>query len=291
MADFQCPKCGALNDKYAVECTNCGIRFALIDTELCEDRNFYFYGEYDDYLEDLEKKGYDDSSRKMENLENKVAFLIIIIPVVAGLLISHKVFVFSWTYAVIVGLLMVGIFILLEVLDRRVVKPPEKIFEASALNFCFNCRYRSIGGQEFCPLCLENFKGVNKLIMLPHVDLVFKDETLRVYSKKSGGSMHSHDVWGTAQTGFFTEYDRDKIYDHSFYTKKSLFSKKETFHFSFRYDYPVLEYYWDYLTLNRRTIPKGLWDPTKNHEVQREIWDFQISEKAMYEIQDYLVSL
>jgi hypothetical protein len=73
--NFNCPRCGTENSEVTLECSNCGLKFANMDYDRSEVKKFYFYNEKA-YQKDLEKMGYDISSRKI----NKNYFIILLLP-------------------------------------------------------------------------------------------------------------------------------------------------------------------------------------------------------------------
>lgn len=282
-ADFNCPNCEALNDINSVECPECGMIFADINLEIYESEHFYYDGEDEDYIADLADMGYDDSSRTIRTIQYRIPILIIIVIVV---LFALKILDFSLNSVIIVGILIAIMLIQFPLLDRRIKWPPEKIFAGSDIKFCTNCRYRKELDQELCPYCFEKWGEVHKVILLPHLDLVFKENKIRVYPKVPRGQLHFVDIWDNGLSGFFREYEKDKIYELNFNSKKSRFSKKEKLWVSFSYYDPVFEIFWNYLT-RKRMAPNLLRDYMKTREISREIWEYEISEKAMYEIKNY----
>jgi hypothetical protein len=278
---FNCPRCGSENDESALECSNCGLKFVNITYEQYEYENFYFYNEKA-YQDDLKKMGYDTSSRKI----NKKLFIALpLIFILILIVLAFFQLIPSWIAAVGVTIVIILVFLSTQIFSMKLPTPPEKILNEDDVNFCTNCRYLIMVNQDYCGYCLEKLDAI-KFIILPELDLVFKKDKMRIYTKGTFNTRRVGDMLGNPLTGFFLEYELDKIYSIDFPLETE--SEEDKWVFKFMYDDEPVEHFWNYLTENRMLARygKGWLNPNEIKDLDRGEWQFKISENAKYEIEN-----
>jgi hypothetical protein len=123
-------------------------------------------------------------------------------------------------------------------------------------------------------------------MILPWVDLVFKNDKMRVYTKGTVFPMNFGDIW-YAHTGFFLEFEMDEIYEIDFPLDETS-SSEDVWTFAFSYDGEPAEHFWNYLTEDRMLARygKGWYNPNEINDLDRGEWEFKISENTKNEIEN-----